>query len=723
MTLVNDHTAFRRKPATYDDRLADLASFDRFHAPANLLRRYASGRVRAFATRIVAAIVGVVIIASIASAWLAFWIACVTFAFELLEWLVLRRLLARDRFDRPETEGLIGFVSFVQAIGVALPILVTGIHSDTLRFLAWTYLLGALVNTMLSARYHRPSHVIRVTVLCITAVSVLGAGALMGQISRGTLLTEAISLLAMSYMISQVFQHLKRRENRMIAAERDLIVQAEDARRLALVAEHALDSVMVMDPMSRITWVNPRFVEVTGYTAKEVIGRRPGEFLNHPDTDKAALARLAELPFKGEPVEAMLLNRRKDGKAIWMDVSQTPVFCPDGKLRMIISVERESTEAMRQKTRLREALAAAEAAAKEKAAFLGRMSHELRTPANGIVGGVELLRATWLERDQSVAVNILEESATRMTRLIEDILNYSELSNGKVRLCIERVDVGALLGELIETYRPAARAKKLDLVLQLPDSPLLLRADAALLRRMVDKILGNAVKFTETGGVDLSADYREGNLILRVRDSGPGVAQKDLHRVFERFEQADGRQTRAQDGIGLGLTMARDIARLMGGEISARSEPGEGSDFSMRIPAERVREAASGLTLPSKLHLLVAEDNKVNRLLFEKMLKGEEKRIDFAIDGIEAVEKYHRAPPDIVLMDLSMPGKDGISAARDIRQMELDRALPRCPILAVTANASDTDRQRCFEAGMDGFLAKPVRKARLMEAMEQALAG
>lgn len=710
-------------PASFGDtaQLPDLEAFDRHNSPAGLLRRYVSGRLRTISLRLLVAAIGVFLLTLLAGTRVGLLAALITFPLELAEYVVLRRLLARNQFNTPMTRHIVLATTAMQTLGLAGPIILAGTMSDPLRILAWAYMLGAVLNTSLAARYHLPSHRARSLILSGCAVVILVHGAVSGQMDRNELLTEGAALAAMGYMLAQLFGHLRRREERATRAERQLIVSAEEAQRLALVAENATDSVMLMDRDACVTWVNPQFTRMTGYAQADVLGRRPGDFLNHPDTDPEAIEQLKSVGRTGQSVSVLLLNRRKDGEPIWVEAHQSPVFDRLGRLKAIVSVERDATQRKARAEQLQRALAAAELADTEKTAFLSRMSHELRTPANGIVGGIELLRSGVLSPDQESTVSVLEEASSRMVRLVEDILKYSELDTGNLAIHPSDVDISALMASIVAENRCDATRKGLSLTVRPTDVPIWVRTDATQLRRLLEKLVSNAVTFTDSGEVSLQASYGAGQLFLAVRDTGPGIAVEHQSRVFARFEQVDGASTRARDGIGLGLPIAQEIARLLGGEISLESGIGQGSTFTLRLVVERVPPPESQRLLPADLKLLVAEDNRTNRLLIEKMFKGAMSQVTFAVDGVEAVEKYVVDPPDLVLMDLSMPRKDGLSATRDIRQVEVDRHLRRCPIVAVTANASDADRMACYQAGMDAFLAKPLRKARLLETMGEVL--
>ncbi|MEM7441108.1 MAG: ATP-binding protein [Pseudomonadota bacterium] len=701
--------------------LRDLDSFEEYHNAENRLRRYTVSRLRLVHSRCTLNCVDAGLVALVASPWLGLIAILINLPFEIAEAIVLRRELRKGTFSATRSQRNIRMVTIGQAIGISIPLILIGTHAPELRLLAWAYLFASVTLTMFAAHYYPEAHKIRMATLLTSAGFILLYGPMSGQITLGQFTVELIAFWTLGYSLRRVFQRLQWREDRMQSAERELIETAIEAKRLAVVAEHATEAVTLLDRDLKITWVNDQFTKFTGYTLEDLKGKNPGELLDHPSTDPAELKKLSSIVERGEPVSVQILNRLKDGRSVWVDIQQSPVLDENGEVVSIISVERDATERVAQKTRLRDALNSAEQAAREKTAFLSRMSHELRTPANGIVGTGDLLRETKLDADQRAIVSMLEESSGRMMRLVDDILNYSELSEGKVIERIDVVQVNSLIQGTIEEHRPAADAKSLTLSGAEICPDLSVKADGLLLRRTVNKLIGNAVKFTQNGQIKVVTQYEDGELSISVKDTGVGISPDALTRIFDQFEQADGEMTRRFDGLGLGLTMAQELARLLGGRIDVQSEEGQGSTFTLRLPVDAVDAVKPKTAHPRELRLLVAEDNRTNRLLIKKMFKGVDYVIDFAFDGVEAVEKYGLINPDIVLMDISMPNKDGISAARDIRSFELERQLPRCPIVAVTANASDLDRQKCYDAGMDGFLPKPVRKARLIEAIDQVL--
>ncbi len=417
--------------------------------------------------------------------------------------------------------------------------------------------------------------------------------------------------------------------------------------------------------------------------------------------------------------QGMFEQELRDGSVIHVVERRTP----DGGT---VSVMRDITKAERELAR---AKTAAEASNHAKSQFLAAMSHEIRTPLNGVLGMNSLLLRTQLTDEQRSYARTIRSSGRALLTLINDILDLSRVEAGRLELVIADFDPRRLVEDVAASIATRAHEKGLIFGVQFQGGlPGVLQGDEGRLRQVLFNLIGNAVKFTERGSVSVDVSYELRNdgqveLSAAVRDTGIGIAASALPTLFERFIQADSGIARRYGGSGLGLAISRGLVDLMGGHIDVETQPGRGSLFRVTVALQRstVPQLAIADTqldasdMTEGLRILVAEDNEVNQLVISAMLAQLGHSCDVARDGLEALVKAAASQYDLILMDIHMPGLDGLAAARAIRAGDGDAS--RIPIIALTANAMAEDRRAYFEAGMDDHVSKPVEAAVLARAI------
>lgn len=488
------------------------------------------------------------------------------------------------------------------------------------------------------------------------------------------------------------------------------------------------------DPITgRYLRVNPKLCEIVGYSEAELLKMRFSD-VTHPDDRAGDLAEIRRALFDrdhGWRMEKRYV--RQDGQVIWVTLTGTIVFDDHGRpLHTVAHVqditERKNTELERERLLERERAARgdAERANLMKDEFVSTVSHELRTPLNAILGWAELLRRQPTREDLETGLEVIERNTKAQAQIVEDLLDMSRILSGKIRLDMQPVSLALVVNSALNSIRPSAEARGITLVKQIDAASAQVNADPHRLQQVVWNLLSNAIKFTPSGGsVWVSAATRSGQCEIEVRDTGRGIGADFLPFVFDRFRQADGSTTRRYGGLGLGLSIVKQLVELHGGTVRVES-PGDGQGATFHVtlpglPAEpsepRPPAKEDNGAIPTRnlagLKVLVVEDEKDARDLLERILRGFDADVVTAEGASQALQLLTADAPDLILSDIGMPDQDGYEFIRRVRALEGEHAR-RVPAIAVTAFARSEDKRLALAAGYQSHVSKPVDAAELV---------
>jgi PAS domain S-box-containing protein len=489
---------------------------------------------------------------------------------------------------------------------------------------------------------------------------------------------------------------------------------ADNSRTLLAAIVEASDDAIISKTLDGVvrSW-NRGAERLFGYTADEAVGR-PINLIIPPerqDEERAILERLR----RGERVEHFETVRvAKDGRRIDISLTVSPLFDEDGQVTGASKIARDITERKQSEMMLR-------AADRRKDEFLALLAHELRNPLAPLRHGLQVLRLAG--GDAGIVTDVrtmMDRQLEHMVRLIDDLLDISRIGQNKIELKRARVPLAAVINSAVETARPVIEAEGHELSISLPSEPLFLDADLTRLAQVFSNLLSNSAKYTRPGGkIWLTVERKGKDAIVAVRDNGIGIPADALQRVFEMFCQIDRSIERATGGLGIGLALVKGLVEMHGGTVVADSDGlGRGSTFTVRLPTlaaiPEPASAALALAVPPIVgngrRILVADDNRDSAVTLAKLLQLLSNDVRTVHDGVEAVEQAEEFRPEVILMDVGMPGMNGYDATRRIREQPWGRT---AIILALTGWGQEGDRIQSREAGCDGHLVKPVSLAEL----------
>jgi PAS domain S-box-containing protein len=499
------------------------------------------------------------------------------------------------------------------------------------------------------------------------------------------------------------------------------------------------EAIVVSDAKGLIVQCNAATAEIFGYTLQELLGQnistlmQPQERSAH-DGYLDAYAQTGRKRLMNQP--RVVQGMRKEGTLFPVRVTISETRVDD--VHFYIGVMQDFTAIQHAQDLLVDAKNKAEQANRMRGEFLANMSHEIRTPMNGILGMTELAMTTEDTHVQKEYLSLARDSASHLLNIINQILDFSKIEAGALELEQLTVCPAQLIRHTARSLEQLAQAKGVRLRVENdPGLPELVWMDPVRMRQVLTNLIGNAIKFTDEGQVTIrskvSPTAQEGvvDIDVSVIDTGIGFDNARKDALFSPFTQADGSITRSYGGTGLGLAITRSLMQLMGGDISAHSEPGQGACFTIRFPAKSVSAATvqegavSAVALDSEetairpLCVLLVEDHEINRKLAQIMLQRMGHHFVLANDGQQALDCLEKETFDLVLLDVMMPVMDGMTALKTWREREAERQLPRTTVLMVTAHAITGDRERFIAAGADGYVSKPMSEAALRKEINR----
>ncbi len=500
----------------------------------------------------------------------------------------------------------------------------------------------------------------------------------------------------------------------------------ESLKMYKVLSEHAQDIIIFVDLDGRIVGANHSAVKAHGYSRKEFLSKYIFDLCKTKDLvmDQMYKASAEGIFFETEHI-------RKDGSFFPVEVSSRGTTI-NGK-RILISIIRDISERKQTEEKLEKAKEEAEKASRTKSEFVANMSHEVRTPINGILGMINLTLLTHLTGEQRENLMAAKSCADSLLTIINDILDFSKMEAGKLTIENISFSIKELIEEILKYHSIRAKDKGLQLNYSFSSTlPEYLKGAPDRIGQVLNNFIGNAVRFTDRGEVKITVrstvvSKKRAEVKFAVSDTGPGIASKDMSKLFRSFSQVDSSFTKTHNGTGLGLVISKKLVEMMGGKIWVESKKGEGSTFYFSIemelgekPDRRIIKNTIVTKAGKPLNILLAENDSINQFVIARMLMEKGHSVDVACNGLEALELHERSSYDIILMDIHMPEMDGIEATQSIRKREGQEN--HTPIIAITAYALQGDRERFISLGMDEYISKPVDMEELYYTLDRVYA-
>lgn len=502
------------------------------------------------------------------------------------------------------------------------------------------------------------------------------------------------------------------------------------------LVENVSDLIVVVDEQGRLTFASPSLDRLLGYGPQEIQGNLLTSLV-HPDDHDGLLEDLGALQgAPREPLDRAVRLRHSGGD--WRHFHlHGRALRPGPNDGAVVLSGQDTTDQQRIQDALQQAKDRAIEMGRAKSAFLAIMSHEIRTPMAGIVGLIDLIKATPLKGKQADYVSALDGAGGHLSDLLDDILDFSKIEAQKVDVEHVNFNLEGLVSTVVDIFRARAESKGLVLISRVAEDLAPMHyGDARHIRQILANLVGNAVKFTDKGAVEVRVDLvtpaagPDPQVRISVRDTGPGIPPDKMEEIYEPFARAETSSSRRHGGTGLGLAISRRLADLMGGHLTAQSHVDVGSTFTLELPLPvgRLDEPdtpdVAGEVEFSNLRVLVVDDSDLNRLVVGDMVRSLGLHVDLACDGAEGLRVFSVAEPDLVLLDMQMPVMDGFAAARAMREAEallIDADGSRKAIIALSATALKEDRERAIDAGCDTYVTKPLRREALIALLQSYL--